>query len=127
MYNDPVVKHGFARGTEPVTYVDQILSRWANYKEFVLAPDLNENQPMARGFESKGVESQQAEDRQQSRQGTASDREAAERRDRDQKRASLETSRRRVARELAATHSETHRAALKNALAFLDAELKKLD
>jgi hypothetical protein len=29
------VKHGFARGTEPVAYVDQILARWRNYKEFV--------------------------------------------------------------------------------------------
>jgi len=35
VYNDPVVKHGFARGTEPVAYVDQILQRWSNYKEFV--------------------------------------------------------------------------------------------
>jgi peptidoglycan lytic transglycosylase F len=35
VYNDPVVKHGFARGTEPVAYVDQILGRWSNYKQFV--------------------------------------------------------------------------------------------
>jgi membrane-bound lytic murein transglycosylase F len=35
VYNDPVVKHGYARGTEPVAYVDAILSRWANYREFV--------------------------------------------------------------------------------------------
>ncbi|HJW94321.1 MAG TPA: lytic transglycosylase F, partial [Thermoanaerobaculia bacterium] len=35
VYNDPVVKHGFARGTEPVAYVDQILVRWRNYREFV--------------------------------------------------------------------------------------------
>ena len=39
VYNDPVVKHGFARGTEPVAYVDQIFARWENYKAFV-----NENQ-----------------------------------------------------------------------------------
>jgi membrane-bound lytic murein transglycosylase F len=38
VYNDPVVKHGFARGTEPVAYVDQILGRWKNYKEFVRDP-----------------------------------------------------------------------------------------
>jgi membrane-bound lytic murein transglycosylase F len=38
VYNDPVVKHGFARGTEPVAYVDQILGRWSNYKEFVREP-----------------------------------------------------------------------------------------
>lgn len=37
VYNDPVVKHGFARGTEPVAYVDQIMSRWENYREFVPA------------------------------------------------------------------------------------------
>ena len=35
VYNDPVVKHGFARGTEPVAYVDQIWARWMNYREFV--------------------------------------------------------------------------------------------
>lgn len=35
VYNDPVVKHGFARGTEPVAYVDEILARWRNYREFV--------------------------------------------------------------------------------------------
>jgi membrane-bound lytic murein transglycosylase F len=39
VYNDPVVKHGYARGTEPVAYVDSIMARWANYKEFV-KPDL---------------------------------------------------------------------------------------
>jgi membrane-bound lytic murein transglycosylase F len=35
VYNDPVVKYGFARGTEPVTYVDVILDRWEHYKQFV--------------------------------------------------------------------------------------------
>jgi membrane-bound lytic murein transglycosylase F len=35
VYNDPVVKYGFARGTEPVGYVDAILSRWDHYREFV--------------------------------------------------------------------------------------------
>jgi membrane-bound lytic murein transglycosylase F len=39
VYNDPVVRHGFARGTEPVAYVDQILTRWKNYKEFVKEPE----------------------------------------------------------------------------------------
>lgn len=34
-YNDPVVKYGFARGTEPVGYVDAILTRWDHYREFV--------------------------------------------------------------------------------------------
>lgn len=86
---------------------------------------MNENGPMARGFESKSVESQQLEERQPVRR--APDRDTIEQRERDQKRASLETSRRRVRRELENTHSETHRAALTNALAYLDAELKKLD
>jgi membrane-bound lytic murein transglycosylase F len=35
VFNDPVVKHGFARGTEPVAYVDQIIARWKNYRQFV--------------------------------------------------------------------------------------------
>lgn len=35
VYNDPVVKYGFARGTEPVTYVDVILERFEHYKAFV--------------------------------------------------------------------------------------------
>jgi membrane-bound lytic murein transglycosylase F len=37
VYNDPVVKYGFARGTEPVAYVDEILDRYENYKMFVVA------------------------------------------------------------------------------------------
>jgi membrane-bound lytic murein transglycosylase F len=36
VYNDPVVKYGFARGTEPVAYVEQILDRYAHYKQFVV-------------------------------------------------------------------------------------------
>jgi len=35
VYNDPVVKYGFARGTEPVDYVERILNRFAHYKQFV--------------------------------------------------------------------------------------------
>jgi len=38
VYNDPVVRHGFARGVESVTYVSRILDRYDNYKEFVAAP-----------------------------------------------------------------------------------------
>lgn len=34
-YNDPVVKHGFVRGLEPVTYVSIILERFEHYKQFV--------------------------------------------------------------------------------------------
>ena len=36
VYNDPVVKYGFARGTEPVAYVDLILERYEHYKAFVV-------------------------------------------------------------------------------------------
>ena len=34
-YTDPVVRHGFARGLEPVTYVDRILRRFAHYRDLV--------------------------------------------------------------------------------------------
>ena len=37
VYNDPVVKYGFARGVEPVTYVESILDRFEHYKAFVKA------------------------------------------------------------------------------------------
>ena len=33
--NEPVCKYGFARGAEPVGYVDTILGRWEHYREFV--------------------------------------------------------------------------------------------
>ena len=36
VYNDPVVKYGFARGTEPVAYVDFVLERYEHYKQFVV-------------------------------------------------------------------------------------------
>ena len=80
---------------------------------------------MARGFESKSVESQQSEGIQ--RVSRTEDRDFAERRERDNRRAGLETSRRRIERELEQTSSDTHRSALKNALEFLDSELRKLD
>ncbi|MBW3565511.1 MAG: transglycosylase SLT domain-containing protein [Acidobacteria bacterium] len=34
-FTDPVVRYGFVRGLEPVTYVDLILSRYDHYREFV--------------------------------------------------------------------------------------------
>jgi membrane-bound lytic murein transglycosylase F len=37
VYNDPVVKYGFARGTEPVDYVERILDRFEHYRNFVTA------------------------------------------------------------------------------------------
>ena len=36
IYTNPVVKYGFARGIEPVTYVAIILDRFAHYKQFVV-------------------------------------------------------------------------------------------
>jgi membrane-bound lytic murein transglycosylase F len=47
VYNDPVVKHGYARGTEPVAYVDQILARFDNYKEFVRRDPVTPSAPDA--------------------------------------------------------------------------------
>ena len=34
-YNDPVVRHGYARGLEPVEYVARILDRYEHYRQFV--------------------------------------------------------------------------------------------
>jgi hypothetical protein len=77
---------------------------------------------MARGFESKSVESQQA-DRFERRSQQRLSPEEMERRG---KRESLELSRRRVQSELESSRSEVHRAALQNALRYLDDELGKL-
>jgi membrane-bound lytic murein transglycosylase F len=41
VYNDPVVKYGYARGTEPVAYVDVILDRFEHYKAVVKADPSN--------------------------------------------------------------------------------------
>ena len=35
-YTDPVVKYGFCRGLEPVTYVSRILDRFEHYRQFVV-------------------------------------------------------------------------------------------
>ena len=77
---------------------------------------------MARGFESKSVESQQA-DRFEPRSSEHPSRDELERKG---KRESLEMSRRRVRSELEASRSDVHRAALQNALRYLDDELGKL-
>ena len=45
VFDDPVVKYGFARGTEPVGYVDAILSRWDHYREFVALGPVPEATP----------------------------------------------------------------------------------
>jgi membrane-bound lytic murein transglycosylase F len=39
VYTDPVVRHGYARGLEPVTYVAKILGRYAHYRALVVDPE----------------------------------------------------------------------------------------
>ena len=78
---------------------------------------------MARGWESKSIESQQHET------FSARDRSSGPSRDeieRTRKRESLELQRRRVTHDLETSHSAVHRAALENALKFLDDELSKV-
>ena len=77
---------------------------------------------MARGWESKSVESQQSGDDV----AATKRRLTAEEAERSAKRASLELSRGRVRRELETARSEVHRTALENALKFLDEEIAKL-
>ena len=77
---------------------------------------------MARGWESKSVESQQSEDLSRDSR-PAHDREEIER---ARKRESLEMSRRRVLNELQTARSDVHRAALQNALAYLENELRAI-
>ena len=77
---------------------------------------------MARGWESKSVESQQSEpDPAQGKR-----RLTAEELERARKREGLELQRARVARELETARSDVHRTALQNALTFLDGEIAKL-
>lgn len=76
---------------------------------------------MARGWESKSVELQQEDERpDRSRSLTPEQREI------EQKRSSLEMSRRRVLQDIAAARSEIRRASLEQALAFLEEEIRKL-
>jgi len=78
---------------------------------------------MARGWESKSVESQIES------AGAGSDRSqplTPEQREIRRKRESLELSRRRVLHDLEAARSEVRRTSLEHALAFLDEEIRKL-
>lgn len=78
---------------------------------------------MARGWESKSVESQIEEtDRRLDRGALLT----PEQRRLEEKRAGLELSRRRVLREIEATRSPVRRDSLEQALAFLDEEIRKL-
>lgn len=78
---------------------------------------------MARGWESKSVESQIDD------AGSHADRAkplTPEQRAIEAKRAGLDLSRRRVLQDLAAARSAVRRASLEQALAFLDEEIRKL-
>ncbi|HVR11707.1 MAG TPA: hypothetical protein VMW75_26940 [Thermoanaerobaculia bacterium] len=78
---------------------------------------------MARGWESKSVEEQQVGGARAADQGE--DLTAEERRRRERLR-DRELSRQRVLEELAVTPSAVRRAALEQALAFLDQEIEQL-
>ena len=78
---------------------------------------------MARGWESKSVESQQDADAPKSDRSQPL---TPEQRAIEQKRSSLEMSRRRVLQDIAAARSEVRRASLEQALAFLEEEIRKL-
>lgn len=77
---------------------------------------------MARGWESKSVESQQDADSRPDRGGALTPGERGLRK----KRAGLELSRRRVLQEMETTRSAARRTYLEQALAFLEEELRKL-
>lgn len=79
---------------------------------------------MARGWESKGVESQREEASLDA--GRAKRSLTAEQRETEQKRYSLLLSRTRVLRDLETSSSERYRKNLEDALAFLDNELERL-
>lgn len=79
---------------------------------------------MARGWESKDVESQMEESRERTATPPALTPEQAER---ESKRASLALSRTRVAEDLKRATHERHRAILQASLDHLDAELRALE
>ncbi len=78
---------------------------------------------MARGWESKSVESQIEDAAARSAQGQAL---TAAERERLRKRQGLELARLRTRKELETTRSAARRTALERALAFLDEEISKL-
>jgi hypothetical protein len=79
---------------------------------------------MARGWESKAVESQVDDRLNEKERRNEPGRTEGEN---ERKRASLQMSRRRIARELEASQSPVHRSALENALQYLDEQLAALD
>ena len=80
---------------------------------------------MARGFESKSVQSQWQDAEAQAELKTKARREPQEI-ELDKKRESIELSRRRVIHDLESTTSDARKSSLKAALAHLDGELAKL-
>jgi hypothetical protein len=78
---------------------------------------------MARGWESKSVESQIESGSKRSDRGETL---TPEQREIRRKREGLELSRRRVLQDLEAAQSPIRRASLEQALAFLDEEIRKL-
>lgn len=82
---------------------------------------------MARGFESKSVQSQwqDGEDERARRRSGTQQRVGVEEIERQQRRAGLELSRRRVVNDLEAAKDDRRRASLRAALDHLDAELAK--
>jgi hypothetical protein len=80
---------------------------------------------MARGWESKSIESQQEDRAAKARH--AGPPLTAEERERQARRAALELSRARTMRELEATTMPARRASLESALAYLDEQLRSLD
>ena len=79
---------------------------------------------MARGWESKSVESQMEDGKRPvDRVGPKV---GAEEQERARKRRGLELSRTRIRNEIATTQSDAHRSTLEKALAFLDEELSGL-
>jgi len=78
---------------------------------------------MARGWESKSVESQIEDAGSQSDRGELL---TPDQRELKRKRDSLDLSRRRVLHDLEAAQSPVRRTALERALAFLDEEISKL-
>ena len=93
----------------------------AAHDDSSLVPFLHARKGMARGWESKSVESQQTETFGRG----ARRKESSEDIERRAKRESLELSRSRVSHELEGARSPVHRTALENALKYLDDELRK--
>lgn len=80
---------------------------------------------MARGWESKSVESQIQDKSDKSRASGPSL--SAEQRERRERRNALDLSRRRIANDIANSRSAAHRASLQAALDHLDQEIRKID